>query len=176
MLVPANADPSSLRIRPTEEWEPGANPLYIVDGKEVNSIDDIDPETIESISVFKQETAIKLYGDKAKDGVIDIKLKKQPKKQKSKKRGKETGSANPGSAPETIFVVNGKKVDPTSQPTGVIESVETVPGEETKVGGHQIVKIRSVDQTKQAKAKPLIIVNGEEMGQVDVQKPPYRSR
>ncbi len=52
--------------------------LYIVDGKELQSgsIKDIDPNTIKSINVLKGETAAKLYGEKGKNGVIEIITKK----------------------------------------------------------------------------------------------------
>jgi hypothetical protein len=54
--------------------------LYIVDGKEYTPEQieklDIDPNTIESITVLKDETAVKQYGEKARNGVIIIELKK----------------------------------------------------------------------------------------------------
>lgn len=52
--------------------------LYIVDGKEMKSgsIKDIDPNTIKSINVLKGENAAKLYGEKGKNGVIEIITKK----------------------------------------------------------------------------------------------------
>ena len=59
----------------------GKKPLIIVDGevKEGMKISQISPETIESISVMKNEAAISQYGDKAKDGVISIATKKNKK-------------------------------------------------------------------------------------------------
>jgi len=53
-------------------------PLYIVDGKEVSnnfSLGNLTPETIESISVLKGETATYLYGEKAKNGAVLITTK-----------------------------------------------------------------------------------------------------
>jgi len=52
--------------------------LYIIDGKEMESgsMKDIDPNTIKSINVLKGETALKLYGEKGKNGVIEITTKK----------------------------------------------------------------------------------------------------
>ena len=52
--------------------------LYIVDGKEISydQFKAIDPKTIESMEVLKDKTAIEKYGDKAKNGVIIVKLKK----------------------------------------------------------------------------------------------------
>ena len=51
------------------------NPVYIVDGKEVDDIKNLDINSIESISVLK-ESATTLYGKKAKGGVIVVKTKK----------------------------------------------------------------------------------------------------
>ena len=51
-------------------------PLYLVDGFVVTETSDIKPETIESIDVLKGESATRLYGDKGKNGVVLIKLKK----------------------------------------------------------------------------------------------------
>ena len=52
--------------------------LYIVDGKETpyDQFTSIDPKTIESMEVLKDKTAIEKYGDKAKNGVIIVNLKK----------------------------------------------------------------------------------------------------
>jgi TonB-dependent SusC/RagA subfamily outer membrane receptor len=56
------------------------NPLIIIDGKEspIQIVKDlkIDPETIESVSILKGETATKTYGVKAQYGVIIITTKK----------------------------------------------------------------------------------------------------
>ena len=53
-------------------------PLVIVDGKEIPQADmkNINPDTIDNISVLKGEAAKEKYGDKAKNGVVIIKLKK----------------------------------------------------------------------------------------------------
>ena len=56
----------------------GKNPLFILDGKKIDQKDlkDVDPQTIESISLLKDKAAISLYGEKAKDGVVVITSKK----------------------------------------------------------------------------------------------------
>lgn len=58
--------------------EDGEKPLMIVDGKEVEggSLEDIDPENIETVNVYKGDKAIEKYGDKAKNGVVIVKTKK----------------------------------------------------------------------------------------------------
>jgi len=62
----------------TEKTELPKDLLYIIDGKEMESISmkDIDPNTIKSINVLKGESAVKLYGEKGKNGVIEITTKK----------------------------------------------------------------------------------------------------
>jgi len=52
-------------------------PLFILDGKEVPDIDDVNPENIEKIDVLKGESAIELYGEKGKNGVIVITSKQK---------------------------------------------------------------------------------------------------
>ena len=54
------------------------NPLYILNGKEISSeeMKKLKPETIEKIEILKGKAAIEKYGDKAKDGVIQLSTKK----------------------------------------------------------------------------------------------------
>jgi len=51
-------------------------PLYIVGGEVVSSLSGIAPEHIESISILKGQKAIEQYGDKGKNGVVIIDIKK----------------------------------------------------------------------------------------------------
>lgn len=64
----------SLKIRSKD----GKIPLIVVDGV-ITDIDVnlIDSKTIESVSVLKNQPAIDKYGEKARDGVIEIRTKKQ---------------------------------------------------------------------------------------------------
>lgn len=54
-------------------------PLILVDGVEISSIEQVDAAEVESISVLKEESAVKAYGDKGKNGVIVITRKKGAK-------------------------------------------------------------------------------------------------
>ncbi|MCF6224124.1 MAG: TonB-dependent receptor plug domain-containing protein [Flavobacteriaceae bacterium] len=56
----------------------GKKPLFFINGKEIEDgkLDDIDPDKIKNISVLKGKSATKLYGEKAKNGVILIETKK----------------------------------------------------------------------------------------------------
>ena len=52
-------------------------PLVIIDGKEATGDDplaNISPDRIRSISVLKDKTALAAYGDKGKNGVIEVNL------------------------------------------------------------------------------------------------------
>jgi TonB family protein len=69
---------------PTEEptavgiFTPTENPLVIVNDKTIDfeKMKDIDPKTIDKMTVLKDKAATDLYGDKAKHGVIVITTKK----------------------------------------------------------------------------------------------------
>ena len=51
--------------------------LIILDGKEGPKMKDIDPSTIESVNVLKEEAAIEKYGEKGRYGVIEFTSKKK---------------------------------------------------------------------------------------------------
>lgn len=55
----------------------GKEPLMFMDSVAIgkNQLKDIDNETIASVSVYKDESALKMHGDKGKDGVIYIESK-----------------------------------------------------------------------------------------------------
>ena len=56
----------------------GKKPLFFVDGKEIENgkLEDIDPDNIENVEIYKGDKAVEKYGEKAKDGVILITTKK----------------------------------------------------------------------------------------------------
>lgn len=62
----------------TKKLTADGDKLIIVDGKEMSEkeLSNLDKESIQSISVLKDETAIKQYGDRGKNGVIVVVLKK----------------------------------------------------------------------------------------------------
>lgn len=55
----------------------GAENLFILDGKEIKKEDmsQLDPKDIDSINVLKDESAVKIYGEKGRNGVIIINRK-----------------------------------------------------------------------------------------------------
>ena len=70
---------SLLRIRGVSLLD-GSNdsPLIVLDGKETDTqtLKNIPSNTIESITVLKDKSATEIYGDKGKNGVIEISIKK----------------------------------------------------------------------------------------------------
>ncbi len=71
--------------------------MYFLDEKEIKKevMEKIPPESIASVSVFKGQTAIDKFGEKAGDGVIEIFTKKYAEK-------------TPKAEPEPLFVLDGK--------------------------------------------------------------------
>ena len=70
---PPPPPPSPFAIRSKD----GGKPLFVIDGNSNVDPNTIDPNTISSIEVLKDQSAIATYGDKAKDGVILITTKKE---------------------------------------------------------------------------------------------------
>lgn len=68
------------RIKTAKSLGTGEEPLIVIDGnvKTPEELEALNPEEIESITVLKGETATEIWGSKGKDGVIDVKLKKNP--------------------------------------------------------------------------------------------------
>ncbi len=73
-------DGASIRIRGLSSIYAGQSPLILVDGV-VSSLDAIDPNAIDNISIFKDAASTAIYGSRAANGVILV----------TTKRGKEKG-------------------------------------------------------------------------------------
>jgi hypothetical protein len=60
----------------------GKQPVFYIESKsglkKVSSLENVDPNSIESMSVFKGDEAVKLYGAEGENGVIVVKLKNKP--------------------------------------------------------------------------------------------------
>lgn len=84
ILPPSNGQtPVKKRYLLKRDFDAKAEPLYVVDGKEVSEIKNLNQNSIESIEVLKDSSAITLHGDKGKNGVVIIttkKTKETPKK------------------------------------------------------------------------------------------------
>lgn len=71
-LVPEN---SKTGKHPDSGDNATPKPLFVVDGVEQASIDNLDPRSIESISVLKNQSATALYGPRGKNGVVVVTTK-----------------------------------------------------------------------------------------------------
>ena len=67
---------NKITIRGVSSFYYSSEPLFVVDGVVVNTIDDISPVNVKSINVLKGADA-SIYGSRGASGVIVIKLKKQ---------------------------------------------------------------------------------------------------
>jgi TonB-dependent SusC/RagA subfamily outer membrane receptor len=78
LVISGSSEPgggSSVMLRGASSLstETGANaPLYIVDGMEVSTIDNINPNDIASVEVLKDGASASIYGSKSANGVILI--------------------------------------------------------------------------------------------------------
>jgi TonB-dependent SusC/RagA subfamily outer membrane receptor len=81
--VPTNSFEPQVSIKMYGSSNPDNSPLFIFKTDkgdiERRDVGDINPSDIESMSVLKGDAATKLYGEKGKDGVIVITLKKASK-------------------------------------------------------------------------------------------------
>lgn len=79
-ITTTNARPGeeqSLRVRGINSLTASNTPLIVLDGIPYNgSLGDIDPETIESLSVLKDASSAAIYGSRGSNGVILIQTKK----------------------------------------------------------------------------------------------------
>ncbi|MCO6475361.1 MAG: TonB-dependent receptor [Phaeodactylibacter sp.] len=77
-------------------------PLFIVDGLQVNSIDNINPGDIESVDVLKDAASSAIYGARAANGVVIITTKKGSEDGGSITYEGFTSASNPWKLPEML--------------------------------------------------------------------------
>ena len=94
-------DNSTIRIRGVGTLN-NANPMYVVDGLIVSTINDIDPNDIESISVLKDAASAAIYGSRAANGVVLVTTKKGSKKAATLRYDGYVGWQSPTALPEYL--------------------------------------------------------------------------
>ena len=81
IVCAVNAQQTNTHVPAEAQWKFAAldsanEPLLIVDGKEwEGGISSISPNTVESFTVLKGQSAIERYGEKAKNGVVIVTTK-----------------------------------------------------------------------------------------------------
>ncbi|GHB72987.1 SusC/RagA family TonB-linked outer membrane protein [Persicitalea jodogahamensis] len=76
--ISSNGGPGAgaeIRIRGTSTFSGGVNPLYIVDGQQLDDINNLNPADIASIEVLKDGASAAIYGSKSANGVVIITTK-----------------------------------------------------------------------------------------------------
>jgi len=114
MDVSKNSDGAvTLRLKDGSD----AQPVFVVDGKVVKEIENIDPETIDNISVYKGSDSEVEKKYNAKDGVVVI-TTKQGKLLHSPKESKELGEthASNDSDEEVFYIVEDMPKFPGGKP------------------------------------------------------------
>ena len=114
----------------TELEESEGQPLYIVDGEErkIDKDNDLDPNSIKSVTVLKGEKATEKYGDKGKNGVVEITLKAKAEKAENVKI-RVPGDMDP------LYIVDGKekKIDKDKDlDPNTIKSINVLKGDKAK--------------------------------------------
>ena len=86
--------------------DPDKQPLIILDDEKITraQMDEMSPDTFASVSVLKDHSAVKLYGEEAKNGVILITTKSQDSKNKPLVKIKGATINNP------LYIVDGKRI------------------------------------------------------------------
>ncbi len=90
--------------------------VYVLDGREVDKVEDLDPDRIKSISILKNPEAVAKYGERARDGVVVITTKSSetadpaaPKIDSTTIRVVKFPCA--GAPKSIVYVLDGREVD-----------------------------------------------------------------
>lgn len=78
-VKPVSGEPGAstqIRIRGIGSISAGVDPLYVVDGFPIGSIETLNPNDIESVDVLKDASATAIYGSRGSNGVIIINTKR----------------------------------------------------------------------------------------------------
>ena len=156
-----------------ETAEEIGSPLYIVNGKEIDEaiISALDHSKIAEVTIWKDEKAVELYGEKAKNGVMVITLKGASSDNNADKDGSLQGTViKIQNAPaQDDFKMEGKVVDEKGGPViGAAVLIEgTNRGTVTDLDGrfilpvskNEVIVVSFIDmQTVKVKAAPKVTI------------------
>jgi serine protease Do len=155
----------------------GKTPLYILDGKIVASINDIAPTDIESVSVLKGAMAIKKYGEKAADGVVEIVSKKNAKKEGINNSSKKSSS----DSTKLTVTIDGYKNDKVNTDGNTdVNMTVVVDGNKVTINGKEVdendprLQVEGKGNKriilKKLDKQPRIIVEGKPLNSLDFGK------
>ena len=118
-------------------------PLIFADGKEISmdAMEKLDPSTIESISVLKDSTSIKVYGKRGANGVILVNTQRGSK---TNIQNKEISFSQKTTSTDAVpdFPVSGTVVDEQGRPKAGVSIIvpNTNHGTITDINGHFSLK------------------------------------
>ena len=118
-------------------------PLIFADGKEISmeAMEKLDPSTIESLSVLKDSTSIKVYGKRGANGVILVNTQRGSK---TKIQNKEISFSQKTTSTDAVpdFPVSGTVVDEQGRPKAGVSIIvpNTNHGTITDINGHFSLK------------------------------------
>lgn len=136
--------------------------LYVLNGKEIQAalLQTLKPEDIASVNILKNDKAAKLYGERARAGVVEITTKTPPESplqdQAWYKIANATFYTERGTANPKVYILNGKAVKQSGiqkLKESEIESVEVWTEEDAvkkfgKKGKGGVVEIRTKKQRR----------------------------
>jgi TonB-linked SusC/RagA family outer membrane protein len=100
------ADAGTINIRGIGSINSSSAPLIIVDGAEAASLNDIDPNVIENISILKDAASTAVYGARATNGVIVVTTKRGQKGKTSISFNSFVTAQRPTNMPTTLSAVD----------------------------------------------------------------------
>ena len=115
------------------------NPLILVDGREVKSIDSLSADRIASVSVLKDSASKVSYGEKGRDGVIIVTTKEDAADSQM-----QTFTYG-GNSSSTAVVVRGAGTEPDSLAGRVRTMTYRIDGRRDSLGGDMVWKINGRD-------------------------------
>ena len=115
------------------------NPLILVDGREVKSIDSLSADRIASVSVLKDSASKASYGEKGRDGVIIVTTKEDGADSQM-----QTFTYG-GNGSSTAVVVRGAGTEPDSLAGRVRTMTYRIDGRRDSLGGDMVWKINGRD-------------------------------
>ena len=151
----------------TSKVERLSNPLIVIDGEvqgEQLRINEIDPNSIKSIHIFKGEKAINLYGEAGQDGVVVINTKKNSSDGKIVFKVQTEGVGESPSAfkirTDTIITMETDGMGKKASAFKFIADTINFVSEDWRIDS----STSSMNVQSGAKTAPLLVVNDEILG------------
>lgn len=150
---------------------PDSLALIVIDGRKTNrrELDKMEPDEIESIFVLKDESAVSVYGEEGKDGVIIIKTKGESKKGNEPAKAEGNASVkekNPDAVKEVVVIGYGNSPQETKlkirNSGGTGNALVVIDGVKTKGEGMESIDPNTIESISVLKDQAAFDAYGEE--------------